>query len=102
MEEKTKELDKELENKPINEPENALSEGGEVESGEGIQQPQQLTEAPQQPTEQIKIGDLLIASCRLDAGQLVSIAHGLLKEKHIIDYLEGCKTRKTATGSYFG
>ena len=105
MEEKTKELNKELEDRePINEPENDLGGGGEVESGE--QTPQQSSkpiELSEGSPEQLKIGDIQLASSTYDIGQLCNIALSFLREPVIKDYLEKLKERRVGMGgSYFG
>ena len=98
------------ENKIINEPENPLADGEEnPESEANPIQPQsqpQLIEPmqpPASPLEQVRIGDLVLGSCSLNAGHLSGIAIQLLKDKSVIEYLENCKQRRTQIGgSYFG
>ena len=95
-----------IEDKTLNEPENGLADGEEHEAGGLELQPPQLQpiEMPQGSLEQVKIGDIFLGSCRLDAGQLVSLALGILKEDFVKDYLEKLKERRTGSGagSMFG
>ena len=88
----------------INLPDNPMSDEQEnVEEEFNPPQLQQPIEMPGSSLEQVKVGDIFLGSCQLNAEQLTHIVYGMLKEKTIKSYLENLKEKRTrAGGSYFG